>query len=68
MLGSSITVGILFFGYSELVNSLNADITLAIKLIPIEEFALKISTLIVGLGLLIGVWGSTMSIRKFLKV
>lgn len=68
LLGSSITVGILFFGYSELVNSLNADITLAIKLIPIEEFALKISTLIVGLGLLIGVWGSTMSIRKFLKV
>ncbi|MNZ99511.1 Cell division protein FtsX [compost metagenome] len=68
LIGSSITVGILFFGYSELVNSLNADITLAIKLIPIQEFAMKLSALIVGLGLLIGIWGSTMSIRKFLKV
>ncbi|SDG28949.1 cell division protein FtsX [Fontibacillus panacisegetis] len=68
LIGSSITVGILFFGYSELVNSLNADITLAIKLVPIHEISLELAALIVGLGLLIGVWGSTMSIRKFLKV
>ncbi|MBA9086762.1 cell division transport system permease protein [Fontibacillus solani] len=68
LIGSSITVGILFFGYSELVNSLNADITLAIKLVPIHEISLELAALIVGLGFLIGVWGSTMSIRKFLKV
>lgn len=68
LIGSSITVGILFFGYSELVKSLNADITLAIKLVPIHEISLELAALIVGLGFLIGVWGSTMSIRKFLKV
>ncbi|MNN15375.1 Cell division protein FtsX [compost metagenome] len=68
LIGSSITVGILFFGYSELVNSFSGDITFAFKLVPIDEVGMKLTVLLVGLGLLIGIWGSTMSIRKFLKV
>lgn len=67
-IGSMVTVGVLYFGYGELVASLNGDITFAFRLVPLEEIGLKLSALIVGLGLLIGIWGSTMSIRKFLKV
>lgn len=67
-IGSMVTVGVLYFGYGELVASLNGDITFAFRLVPLEEIGMKLSALILGLGLLIGIWGSTMSIRKFLKV
>lgn len=68
LIGSGVTVGILFFGYNELVNSVKADISLAFHLIPVGEIGLKLAGLLIGLGLLIGIWGSTVSIRKFLKV
>ncbi|MGG6314574.1 permease-like cell division protein FtsX [Paenibacillus macerans] len=68
LVGSLITVGVLFFSYNELVESVGADVTLAIQLIPISDIGLELGGLLVGLGLLIGIWGSTMSIRKFLKV
>lgn len=68
LIGSLITVGVLFFGYNELVSSVKADVTLALQLVPLSEIGLELGGLLVGLGFLIGVWGSTMSIRKFLKV
>lgn len=66
--GSTITVALLFVGYNQLVYSVKADITLAFRLIPVGEIGLQVGGLLLGLGLLIGIWGSTMSIRKFLKV
>lgn len=68
LIGSLVTVGILFLGYDQLVNSVKSDITLAFRLVPLQEIGLKLGALLVGIGLLIGVWGSTVSIRKFLKV
>ncbi|AZK45945.1 permease-like cell division protein FtsX [Paenibacillus lentus] len=68
LIGSAITVGILFFGYNQLVFSVKEDITLAFHLVPLQEVGIQLSVLLVGLGLLIGIWGSTVSIRRFLKV
>ncbi|WP_178023397.1 permease-like cell division protein FtsX [uncultured Paenibacillus sp.] len=68
LIGSVITVGVLFFSYNELVSSVKADVTLALQLVPLSEVGMELGGLLIGLGLLIGVWGSTMSIRKFLKV
>lgn len=68
LIGSLVTVGVLFLGYDQLVSSVKSDVTLAFRLVPLEEIGLKLGTLLVGIGLLIGVWGSTVSIRKFLKV
>lgn len=68
LIGSLITVAILFFGYNELAETVKSDVTLAFRLVPMEEIQLRLGGLLIGLGLLIGVWGSTMSIRKFLKV
>lgn len=68
LIGSVVCVTVLFVGYNQLVNTVAGDITLAIRLVPLHEVGLKISVLLVGIGLLIGVWGSLMSIRRFLKV
>ncbi|CAM4462589.1 MAG: permease-like cell division protein FtsX [Paenibacillus macerans] len=68
LIGSLITVAILYISYDQLVQSVKADITLAFRLVPVSEIGLELGGLLVGLGLLIGIWGSTMSIRKFLKV
>lgn len=66
--GSVVTVALLFVGYGQLVTTMQSDITLAFTLVPLQEVDLKLAGLLIGLGILIGIWGSTMSIRKFLKV
>lgn len=66
--GSVVTVALLFVGYGQLVTTMQSDITLAFTLVPLQEVNLKLAGLLIGLGILIGIWGSTMSIRKFLKV
>ncbi|MBU5673866.1 permease-like cell division protein FtsX [Paenibacillus brevis] len=68
VVGSVVTVALLFVGYGQLVSTLQSDITLAFKLVPLQEVDLELGGLLIGLGILIGIWGSTMSIRKFLKV
>lgn len=67
-IGSLVTVGVLFLGYSRLQNAVKGDITLAQSLIPLGDIWMLLGGLILLLGMLIGIWGSTMSIRKFLKV
>jgi cell division transport system permease protein len=68
LLGSIVTVVLLFVGYDRLYAASQTDITLAQSLIPLGDLWPLIGSIIVGLGIVIGVWGSTMSIRKFLKV
>ncbi|UNK18042.1 permease-like cell division protein FtsX [Paenibacillus sp. N3/727] len=67
-MGSLVTVGVLFFGYNRLHNAVKGDITLSQSLIPLGDIWMLLGGLILLLGMLIGIWGSTMSIRKFLKV
>lgn len=67
-IGSLTTVGLLFLGYQQLVNAFSGDITLGLVLLPLTDIWLFLSVLLVAIGLLIGIWGSTVSIRKFLKV
>ncbi|MGM1050454.1 MAG: permease-like cell division protein FtsX [Bacillota bacterium] len=67
-MGSLVTVGVLFFGYNHLHNAVKGDITLSQSLIPLGDIWMLLGGLILLLGMLIGIWGSTMSIRKFLKV
>jgi len=68
LIGSLVTVGALYVGYSSLVASVQGDPMLGIQLVDFSEIWLFLCGLLVGLGVLIGVWGSTVSIRKFLKV
>lgn len=68
LIGSVVTVIVLYFGYYQLVQSVSQDITIPIHLISLQSVGMPLAGLLIGLGLLIGVWGSTVSIRKFLKV
>ncbi|NGZ76077.1 permease-like cell division protein FtsX [Saccharibacillus alkalitolerans] len=68
MTGAALTLAIVLYGYFR-VQLAAADWSSALfTLIPLQEIWLWFSILILGLGFLIGAWGSTISIRKFLKV
>ncbi|MBT2291579.1 permease-like cell division protein FtsX [Paenibacillus albidus] len=68
LIGSLVTSVTLYIGYSGLERSVQGDPMLGLSLIPFGDIWLLLCGLLVGLGVLIGVWGSTVSIRKFLKV
>lgn len=67
--GSAITAGLLMFGYHELVNGTQAELGLMmIRLVTLEDAMTLVVGVLVGLGTLIGIWGSVISVRKYLKV
>jgi len=69
MISSLATAGAVLFGYSKLVEYTHVDLSLMlITLVPMEEAGKQIFVILVALGSLIGIWGSTISVRKYLKV
>jgi cell division transport system permease protein len=69
IIGSVIPVSILLYGYWELVEKSRLALgTLMIQMLPLSEIGPKIALILIGIGFLIGIWGSTISVRKFLKV
>ncbi|WP_308636625.1 permease-like cell division protein FtsX [Paenibacillus silvisoli] len=67
--GSVVTVALLLAGYSRLVEVSQVEFGLMmIKLVTLQDAGYTVSVLIMGLGTLIGIWGSTLSVRKYLKV
>ncbi|MDF2813891.1 MAG: cell division protein FtsX [Paenibacillus sp.] len=69
LFGSLIPVVILLYGYMELYNYTKLELGLMlIKLIPIEDLFWSVTGLLLGIGVIIGVWGTLLSVRKFLRV
>ncbi|ALX50350.1 permease-like cell division protein FtsX [Lentibacillus amyloliquefaciens] len=69
ILGSIIPIAAVLGGYHYLVNNLSGQITYDfVELLPFNPFAWQLSLIILLIGTVIGVWGSVMSVRKFLKV
>jgi cell division transport system permease protein len=71
VVGALIPSAIIGFGYRALYNLYldnNYQSYVFIKLIPFNTLTLELTGLLVCIGACIGVWGSTTSIRKFLKV
>ncbi|RPF54373.1 permease-like cell division protein FtsX [Aquisalibacillus elongatus] len=69
VLGSIIPIGIVIGGYYYLYENFNDKINMAfVELLPFNPFALQISLILLGIGVFIGIWGSVMSVRKFLNV
>ncbi|MBB3114227.1 cell division transport system permease protein [Paenibacillus phyllosphaerae] len=67
--GSLITTVLLLYGYHKLVSASQFDLGLMmIKLVTLKEVGLLVALLLMGLGTVIGIWGSTISVRKYLKV
>ncbi|MDO6658894.1 cell division protein FtsX, partial [Anaerobacillus sp. 1_MG-2023] len=56
-------------GYYYLYTNFNDQITFSfVEMLPFSPFAWQLSLMILAIGAIIGVWGSVMSVRKFLKV
>ncbi|CQR46452.1 Cell division protein FtsX [Paraliobacillus sp. PM-2] len=69
VLGSILPIIILLTGYYYLANSTNAlDQFSFVTLLDFNPFAWQLAAIILFIGAAIGVWGSVMSVRKFLKV
>lgn len=69
VVGSVIPVGVLLYGYWQMMESTQLDLNLLmIKLLPFQQIYMTMSCLLLGIGILIGIWGSTLSVRKFLRV
>jgi len=67
--GSVLTTAVLLYGYSRLIQVSQFDLgLLMIKLVTLNEVGFLVSGIIIGLGTIIGIWGSTLSVRKYLKV
>ncbi|MGY4688959.1 permease-like cell division protein FtsX [Salibacterium sp. K-3] len=69
ILGAVIPTAAVTAGYHYLYNSyadrLSVDFA---ELLPVYPLTLQVSAVLVGIGILVGVWGSITSVRKFLKV
>ncbi|WP_093043826.1 permease-like cell division protein FtsX [Thalassobacillus cyri] len=69
ILGAIIPIAAVVSGYYYLYYNLRDKIQFEfIQLLPFDPFAWQLSLLILGIGVFIGIWGSVMSVRKFLKV
>ena len=69
ILGSVVPIGLIAIGYKFLYENFSKTLTIDyMELLPYNPFIFQVSLLILLFGAIIGVWGSLMSVRKFLKI
>lgn len=69
VLGSVIPITVLSIGYSYIYKTLVGQTSFPfVQLLPLNPFLWQLSVVIIFIGAIIGMWGSGMSVRKFLKV
>jgi len=67
--GAIIPVSVLGFGYHRFYETIGQNTGLEFfDFLPTFPLVLQIGILLLGIGALVGVWGSIMSVRKFLRV
>ncbi|MDF2925451.1 MAG: cell division protein FtsX [Paenibacillaceae bacterium] len=68
LIGSAIPSGILAYGYWELVSSTRSGLdTFALELKEFDQVYLQMFAILLGIGVGIGIWGSLLSVRKYLR-
>ncbi|PAD22780.1 permease-like cell division protein FtsX [Terribacillus saccharophilus] len=69
VLGAIVPVALVLGGYYYLSNNLTDNISIGfVEILPYAPFAFQLAGILLAIGAVIGVWGSVMSVRKFLKV
>lgn len=69
--GSLIPTAIIFAGYEGIINWMNDKfhvVTVFMKFVPIQQIMLYLLPLALLVGIVIGLLGSSITIRKYLKV
>lgn len=68
VIGSVIPAGVLSFGYWKLIESSRTSLeTVMLQMKPFETVYLQLAAILIGIGIAIGIWGSLLSVRKYLK-
>lgn len=67
-IGALIPTVIIGFGYSYINDRFVGQIERLFVLLPVFPYMWQIAALLIAIGAFIGVWGSMMSVRKFLRV
>ncbi|MFP7170852.1 permease-like cell division protein FtsX [Terribacillus sp. 7520-G] len=69
VLGAIIPIALVLVGYYYLSGNMTDDISIGfVEILPYSPFAFQLAGILLAIGAIIGVWGSVMSVRKFLKV
>ncbi|SDB88142.1 permease-like cell division protein FtsX [Shouchella lonarensis] len=68
VIGSVIPITLMGFGYTYAYARLSPPSDALYSLLSPGQLIVQISLLLLVVGLLVGIWGSTMSVRKFLKI
>ncbi|RID84810.1 ABC transporter permease [Peribacillus asahii] len=67
--GSIVPIALISIFYSQLYTWAMPQFTIKyLEMLPTGTFILQVSTVLLLLGAIIGMWGSLMSVRKFLKI
>ncbi len=68
-LGALIPIAATLYGYSALYKHFNGQLfSPFIKLVPAEPFIYVVSLILLGLGVVVGMFGSYRAVRKYLKI
>lgn len=68
-LGALIPIAVTLYGYSELYKHFNGQLfSPFVKLVPAEPFIYFVSLVLLGLGVVVGMFGSYNAVRKYLKI
>lgn len=68
VMGSMIPIALIAWTYTKIYEVVGGKLTLSfLRLLPTDIFLFQVSTVLLLIGAIIGMWGSTMSIRKFLR-
>ncbi|MBO8173183.1 MAG: ABC transporter permease [Bacillaceae bacterium] len=68
LIGSIIPIILLLVGYYFLFSYVTSEFLILNVMLPLYPLALQIAGILLGIGAFIGIWGSMMSVRKFLKI
>lgn len=69
LIGSMVTTAVLLFGYGKIMSETSSTIGLyQIEYLSLHEVGYVVGGTVIALGTLLGIWGSTLSVRKYLKV
>jgi len=69
IIGAIFPIVILTVGYGYLIDFVERQLALYfLDLLPMSPLAFQISLILLGIGAFIGIWGSLMSVRRFLRI
>lgn len=69
LIGAIIPIVLLCIGYYQVFMKYGESLTINfLKLLPVYPLTYQMSLLLLGIGVFIGVWGSMMSVRRFLRI